>query len=61
MTQQLKRPSPSPRKLSYDEFLEWDGVYRSSVIRQLWIRVDWLWQTPLPTEFSIFRPWGLMS
>ena len=38
-----------------------DGVYRSSVIEPLWIRVDWLWQKPLPTELSIFREWGLIK
>ena len=25
------------------------GVYRSRVIPGLWLRVDWLWQQPLPS------------
>ncbi|MCS6962997.1 MAG: Uma2 family endonuclease, partial [Thermoflexus sp.] len=25
-----------------------EGIYRSKVIPEFWIRVDWLWQDPLP-------------
>lgn len=25
-----------------------DGVYHSTVLPGLWLRLDWLWQTPLP-------------
>ena len=28
------------------EFAE--GIFRSSVIKGLWLRVEWLWQRPLP-------------
>jgi len=37
-----------------------DGIYRSSVIQQIWIRVDWLWQKPLPSELSILKEWGVL-
>jgi Uma2 family endonuclease len=36
-----------------------DGTYRSLVIEPFWIRVDWLWQKPLPAEFAVFKEWGL--
>jgi len=35
-----------------------DGVYRSSVIEGLWIRVDWLWSRP--SIIAVLREWGLI-
>ncbi len=32
-----------------------DGVYRSKVVAGFWLRVDWLWQTPLPATLDILR------
>jgi Uma2 family endonuclease len=32
-----------------------DGIYRSKVITGFWLRVDWLWQTPLPQAIEILR------
>lgn len=34
-----------------------DGVYRSGVLPGVWLRVEWLWQEPLPTEMSVLREW----
>ncbi|HIE27934.1 TPA: Uma2 family endonuclease [Candidatus Poribacteria bacterium] len=35
-----------------------DGIFRSSVLEGLWLKVDWLWQTPLP--LSVLREWKLV-
>jgi Uma2 family endonuclease len=32
-----------------------DGIYRSKVIQGFWLRVDWLWQTPLPQVVDTLR------
>lgn len=32
-----------------------DGIYRSQVIAGFWLRVAWLWQTPLPSTLDILR------
>lgn len=37
-----------------------DGVYRSAVMPGLWLRVDWLWQEPLPPLMSILKEWSLV-
>jgi Uma2 family endonuclease len=34
-----------------------DGIYRSKMIRGLWIRVDWLWRSPLPTLSEVLDAW----
>lgn len=31
------------------------GVYRSHVVDGFWLRVDWLWQDPLPLEEDVLR------
>ena len=33
-----------------------EGVYRSRVIPGLWLRVDWLWQQPLPSPTRAQQP-----
>jgi len=38
-----------------------DGVFRSLVIEGLWLKVDWLWQDPLPTLMSVLKEWGLVK
>jgi Uma2 family endonuclease len=38
-----------------------DGLFRSKVIEDLWLKVDWLWQEPLPTLMSVLREWGLVK
>ncbi len=35
-----------------------EGVYRSQVLPNLWLRVEWLWQQPPLPE--ILRAWGLI-
>lgn len=32
-----------------------EGIYRSKVIAGFWLRVDWLWQTPLPPTIDILK------
>jgi Uma2 family endonuclease len=36
-----------------------DGIYKSQVIRGLWIRVDWLWRSPLPTVSEVLKAWKM--
>jgi len=31
------------------------GIYRSDVVEGFWLRVDWLWQEPLPLEEEVLR------
>ncbi len=38
-----------------------DGIYRSMAIEGLWLRVEWLWQRPLPSLLSVLQQWGLMT
>ncbi len=35
-----------------------EGVYRSSVLPDFWLRVDWLWQEPLPTVEDVLLEVG---
>jgi len=37
-----------------------DGIYRSVVLEGLWLRVNWLWQEPLPPLLSVLREWKLV-
>jgi Uma2 family endonuclease len=37
-----------------------DGIFHSQVIEGLWLKVDWLWQDPLPTLMSVLKEWGLI-
>jgi Uma2 family endonuclease len=36
-----------------------DGIYRSKVLPGFWLRVDWLWQQPLPSVSEITRQFGV--
>jgi len=36
------------------------GIYRSTVLNGLWLKVDWLWQEPLPLLLNVLREWGLV-
>jgi Uma2 family endonuclease len=38
-----------------------NGIYRSTVLEGLWLKVDWLWQDPLPTLMSVLKEWGLVK
>ncbi|MGH7578032.1 MAG: Uma2 family endonuclease [Longimicrobiales bacterium] len=37
-----------------------NGVFRSRVLRGLWLRIDWLWQDPLPPLLAVLREWKLV-
>lgn len=37
-----------------------DGIFRSTVLDGFWLRVDWLWQKPLPPLMSVLKEWGLV-
>lgn len=37
-----------------------DGLYHSAVLEGLWLRVDWLWQRPLPRLLDVLREWNLI-
>ena len=32
-----------------------EGIYRSKVVAGFWLRVDWLWQMPLPPALDVLR------
>jgi Uma2 family endonuclease len=36
------------------------GVYDSAVLPGLWLKVDWLWQRPLPPVIAVLREWKLI-
>ncbi|HAF70311.1 MAG: hypothetical protein XD60_1498 [Acetothermia bacterium 64_32] len=37
------------------------GVYRSEVLPGFWLKVDWLWQEPLPPVLEVLRELGLVK
>ncbi|MBI4584199.1 MAG: Uma2 family endonuclease [Planctomycetes bacterium] len=37
-----------------------DGIYRSTDLKGLWIKVDWLWQDPLPPVPIVLKESGLI-
>lgn len=37
-----------------------DGTFQSTVLQGLWLKVEWLWQEPLPPLVSMLRTWGLI-
>lgn len=38
-----------------------DGLFHSEVIEGLWLKVDWLWEDPLPTLMSVLKEWDLVK
>ena len=32
-----------------------DGVFNSEILPGFWLRVEWLWQSPLPSVLSILK------
>ena len=38
-----------------------DGIFRSVVLDGLWLKVEWLWQEPLPSLLSVLRAWGFLQ
>ncbi len=41
-------------------FVGSEGIYHSVVLKGLWIKVEWLWQEPLPPLLDVLREWGLV-
>jgi Uma2 family endonuclease len=37
-----------------------DGVYESSILDGFWIKLEWLWQSPLPPVPSVLKDMGLI-
>ena len=37
-----------------------DGVFRSTALKGLWLRVEWLWQRPEPPVFVALKELGLI-
>jgi Uma2 family endonuclease len=37
-----------------------DGIYHSTVLEGLWLKVEWLWQEPLPPLMRVLRDWQLI-
>jgi len=37
-----------------------DGVYRSKMLKDLWLRVEWLWQPQPPPILDVLREWKLV-
>ncbi len=37
-----------------------DGVYHSKALPGVWLKVDWLWQRPLPSTVDVLRAWGVL-
>jgi Uma2 family endonuclease len=38
-----------------------DGIFRSEVLDGFWLKVDWLWDGPLPTLMSVLKEWGMVD
>lgn len=36
------------------------GIYRSTVLDGLWVRVSWFWSDPLPSLITILKEWQLI-
>lgn len=37
------------------------GIFRSQVLPDFWLKVDWLWQEPLPPVLEVLRELGLVK
>lgn len=40
--------------------LDAGGIFQSTVIDGLWLRVEWFWREPLPQMAAIFKEWKLI-
>jgi Uma2 family endonuclease len=38
-----------------------DDIYYSLSVTGFWLKVDWLWQDPLPDELDILRQLGVLA
>ena len=37
-----------------------DGIFRSQVLKGLWLKVGWLWSRPLPSVLAVMKEWKLV-
>jgi Uma2 family endonuclease len=37
-----------------------DGIYHSKAVPGLWLRIDWLWQRPLPSTLDVLKACGVI-
>ena len=37
-----------------------DGIFRSTVLKGLWLKVDWLWKESMPSVLEVLGEWGLV-
>jgi Uma2 family endonuclease len=37
-----------------------DGKFHSAVLKGLYLKVDWLWQEPLPPLLAVLKEWGIV-
>lgn len=37
-----------------------DGIYHSMVLGGLWLKIDWLWQRPLPPVLGVLKELGVL-
>lgn len=40
--------------------IDGEGIYRSVIVEGFWLRIEWLWQNPLPDHFDVARELGLI-
>jgi len=38
-----------------------DGTFHSTVLTNFWLKIDWLWQEPLPKVLDVVREFGLLD
>ena len=36
-----------------------EGIFRSEVLEGFWLKVEWLWEEPLPSLMSVLKAWEL--
>ncbi len=37
-----------------------DGIFRSTVLHGLWLKIDWLWKGSMPPVLGVLKEWGLV-
>lgn len=37
-----------------------DGIFESSVLPGLWLKLDWLWRQPPPSLMTVLEEWELV-
>jgi Uma2 family endonuclease len=41
--------------------IDQEGIFHSFVLAGLWLKVDWLWQEPVPTLMQVLKEWRLVK